>query len=108
MTSGFDMMKLFQEAGRLQEKVSAEQNKLAGKQYEGEAGAGMGKVLVNGLQEVVAIHLEPDALKDLGIDAILELIASATNVALQKARDGSKTDMMQVFQEMAKGFVGSE
>lgn len=104
MTQGFDMMKLFKEAGRIQEKVNAEQTKLAEKHYEGEAGAGMVKVVVNGLQDVVSIQVEPDSLKELGMESILELICAATNIGLQKAREGSKTDMMQVFQEMAKGF----
>jgi DNA-binding YbaB/EbfC family protein len=108
MTQGFDIMKLFQEAGRIQERVSSEQSKLAAKHYAAEAGAGMVTVTVNGIQEVISIHVDPDAMENLGLEAVLELVTAATNVALQKARDASKDDMMHLFQEMTKGLTTPE
>jgi len=108
MVGGMDLMKLFQQAGQIQERVNSEQGRMAEKQYDAEAGAGMVKVTVNGLQDVMAIHVEESALKDLGLEAVLELVVAATNLAISKAREASKSEMMGLFQQMAGGMMGGE
>lgn len=108
MVGGFDIMKLIKEAGKIQEKVDSQQQQLGSRHFEAEAGGGMVRVVVNGLLNVVSIHVEPDTIKTLGETAFLELVTGALNEALKQAREGVKGDMLSLFQEMAGDVIGSE
>jgi len=71
---------------RIQEEMSKLQAKLGQIQADGDAGAGMVKVRVNGQMEVLSCHLSDEALKGNDREFLEDLIASATNQALKKAR----------------------
>lgn len=103
MGDSLDLIKLMREAGKIQEKVSAQQGELAQKHYEAEAGAGMVRAKVNGLLEVISIDVEKEALENLGLESVLELSIAALNEALKRARDAVKGDMMSLLQDMAGG-----
>ena len=62
---------------------------------EGDAGAGMVKVRVNGRREVVSCHLTDEALKSGDKELLEDLIKAAVNQALQKIQQ-------QVAEESAK------
>ncbi len=102
---GFDFMKLMQQAGQMQEMVTAQQEELGRKYYEAAAGGGMVTAKVNGLLEVQSIQAEEAALKSLGLDSLLELITGAVNEALKKARESAKSDMMSQLQSLAGGVL---
>ena len=71
---------------KIQEEMEKLQAKLGQMVSEGDAGAGMVKVRVNGKMEVLACTLSDEAAR-LGDKEMLEdLIRSAVNQALQKAR----------------------
>lgn len=108
MNQGFDLMKLMREMGKIQEKVGSQQQALAAKHYDAEAGGGMVRAKVNGLLEVVSLHTEKEAVESLGIDSIMELIVGAINEALKRAREAVKGDMMGQFQEMAGSLFKGE
>jgi len=108
MGEGFDLLKLMREAGKIQEKVSQQQEELTQKRYTAEAGGGMVRATVNGALEVISIEVEDGALDSLGLNSILELGVAALNEALQRARDGVKGDMMSLFQNMAGGAIKGE
>lgn len=108
MGQGFDLMKLIREAGKMQEKVSSQQQKLATQYYEAEAGGGMVRAKVNGIMEVVSLHVEKEALEGLGIDSVLELLAGAINEAMKKARESVKGNMMDMLQDMTGGILNDK
>ncbi|MBX3415316.1 MAG: YbaB/EbfC family nucleoid-associated protein [Pirellulales bacterium] len=68
--------------GRLQD-VSEE---LRGRRVTGGAGAGMVEVDMNGLQEVLAVRIEPKLVSDGDRELIEDLVKSAVNDAVVKAR----------------------
>ena len=53
---------------------------------EGDAGAGMVKVKMNGAMEMISCALSDDLLKLNDKEMLEDLIKAATNVALQKVR----------------------
>ncbi len=84
----------------IQQKVQQIQEELAKKTVEGESGAGAVRVTVNGRLEVQRVELDPHmigAFAGEGADAdkemVEELIASATNAALEKAQQMMREEM---------------
>jgi DNA-binding YbaB/EbfC family protein len=74
---------------RIREEAEAMQQRLAQLSAEGDAGAGMVKVKVNGKMEILAVALSDEAVK-LGDREMLEdLIKAAANQALAKVRQQS-------------------
>jgi len=71
-------------------KIKDEMEKLQGRlsqiSAEGDAGAGMVKVKVNGHMEVQACRLSDEAIKLQDKEMLEDLVASAANQALKRAR----------------------
>jgi len=80
-----DLMKLVGQAGKIKENIAAAQQKAKNRTAVGEAGAGLVKVTVNGLSEVVQVTIDPEALKDP--ETLGPLLVAATNLALQRGRE---------------------
>jgi len=79
----FGMMK---NLPKIKEEMEKLQSKLAQLHAEGEAGAGMVKVRVNGHMEVLKCTISDEALKANDKEFLEDLIAGATNQALKKVR----------------------
>ncbi len=69
---------------KMQEEMEKLQAQLAQITVEGDAGGGMVKVTVNGKMDVVKCVIADEALKDK--ELLEDLLAAATNQALQKAK----------------------
>ena len=89
----FDMFKNLGQMGsvlknlpKLREEMEQMQHRLAQITAEGDAGAGMVKVTVNGKLELVRLTLAEDALKSGDREMLEDLIKGAVNQALGKAR----------------------
>ena len=95
-----DFLKLFKDAHKIQEQFNQKQAELEALTFEGEAGAGMVKALVNGRQDVVKIIVEVGAMQKIGESAVADLIAGAVNDALKKSKEHAKTGMLEVFQNL--------
>ena len=90
-------------AKEMRAKLEAMQAELARKRVEADAGAGAVRVTVNGRFEVVAVRLDPPMLAALVGDGaeedrqmIEDLIAAATNAAMEKARDLAQDEMRKL------------
>ena len=77
---------LMQALPRIQEEVGKLQQRMGQLVAEGDAGAGMVKVRVNGRYEVLAVQLTDEALKDNDREMLEDLIKAATNQAVNKVR----------------------
>lgn len=84
---------------KIQEEMARLQAKMAEITAEGDAGAGMVKVRVNGKMEVVACTLSDDALKGGDKELLEDLFVAAVNQAMKKAKE-------QVAEETSKMAVG--
>lgn len=72
---------------KLQEEMSQMQERLAQVTAEGDAGAGMVKVKVNGKFDLVACVISDDAMNLNDREMLQDLIKSAVNQAVAKARE---------------------
>jgi DNA-binding YbaB/EbfC family protein len=71
---------------KIQEEVQQLQERIGRIVAEGDAGAGMVKVRVNGRMEVLACTLTDEAMKAGDREMLEDLIKAATNQAITRAR----------------------
>lgn len=84
-----DMMK---QAQQLQEKMQALQEQAAAAEVEGEAGAGMVKVVMTGRHDVRKVTLDPSLLSE-DKEILEDLLAAAVNDAVRKIEQKSSAIM---------------
>jgi DNA-binding YbaB/EbfC family protein len=84
-----DLMKQAQE---MQQKMLAAQEELASREYEGQSGAGMVKVIMNGNRDVRRVEID-DAVMSEDKEVLEDLLAAAVNDAVKKVEAGSKDAM---------------
>ena len=80
------MMGMLKNMPKLQAAMAEMQQKLAQISADGNAGAGMVVVAVNGRMEVTKCVISEEALKLGDRDMLADLVMAATNMALAKAR----------------------
>jgi len=77
---------------KVQQKMEAVQEELAGMTVEGSAGGGMVKVVANGKQEILSIKIDPEVLSD-DVEMVEDMVVAATNQALSKSQELSQEKM---------------
>jgi hypothetical protein len=106
-----EIMKLIRFAQSEAPRMREEMAKLV---VEGSAGGDMVKVRVNGKQEILDCKIEPEVFAERDAEMLEDLVVSATNQALQKARSALVEKVGQLpggpdisgIQEMLKGLSG--
>ncbi len=78
---------------RLKEEMARVQESMGRLVAEGDAGAGLVKVRVNGRQEVVGCTLSEEALRAPDKEMLEDLIKAATNQALEKSRSLAREEL---------------
>jgi len=89
-----NLASLIKQAKGLQENMQKIQEEMAARRYEGEAGAGWVRAVVNGKKELLELKIDPQAVTDL--ELLQELIKSALSAAGRKAEEALKTEMSQL------------
>jgi len=85
-----DMMK---QAGAMQAKMEELQEKIAGLEAEGTAGAGLVKVTLNGKGYAARVQLDPSLMKESEREVAEDLITAAINDAKSKLERESQEQM---------------
>jgi DNA-binding YbaB/EbfC family protein len=85
-----DLSGLMHEAQRIQQEMKRVQGELAEKTVEASAGGGLVTARVNGLQELVAVKIDPAAVKTDEIDLLEDLIVAAVAQAMRKSQEMAK------------------
>ena len=99
MSKGFgDLMK---QAQKLQAKMMALQEELAGKTVEATAGGGMVSVVVNGKQEIISITIDPEVVDRQEIEMLQDLIIAAVNDGIRRAQQIWSEEMKKLTGGMA-------
>ena len=80
------VMGLMKQLPKIKEEMDRLQQRLAQITAEGDAGAGMVKVRVNGKQEVIACTVSEEAVKTGDREMLGELVRGAVNQAWSKVR----------------------
>lgn len=89
------MQQLMKQANQMQNKMKKLQAELAEKEYEITSAGGAVTVKVNGDNQVLALSIDEDAWKD-DKEMAEDLIVTAVNEALKKAKDESSAAMEKV------------
>jgi DNA-binding YbaB/EbfC family protein len=94
------MMSLLGNLPKMREQVEGLQSRIAQITADGDAGAGMVKVRVNGRMEVLSLNLSDEALKGGDREMLEDLIKSAVNQAITKARQAVAEETGKMAQGM--------
>lgn len=90
------MQNLMRQANQLQMKIKKRQEELAISEYEGTSGGGAVLVKVKGDNVVTALKISEDVMKSGDVEMLQDLIITAANDALKKARDTQAAEMEKV------------
>src|SRR5262245_51506542 len=94
------VMGLMKNLPKLQAAMGQMQQKLGQISVEGNAGAGMVRVTVNGRMEVTRCVISEDAVKLNDREMLADLVMAATNMAMGKAREEVAKASEAVAQEL--------
>jgi DNA-binding YbaB/EbfC family protein len=88
-----NLQKMAMQMQRDMERVEAE---LREARLEGSAGGGVVRAVVSGKQELVELHLDPDAVDPADVEMLQDLVIAAVNDAVRASRDLEKSKMAAV------------
>lgn len=91
-----DMGRMMKQVQKLQEDMAAAQERLAGIEVEGSSGGGAVKAVCTGQQELRGITIDPAAVDPGDVEMLQDLIVTAVNDALKRARDVAAAEMSRV------------
>jgi DNA-binding YbaB/EbfC family protein len=83
---------LMKQAQMMQENLQKAQAQLAEMEVEGQAGAGMVKVVMTGKHDVKRVHIDPSLMSD-DKEMLEDLIAAAVNDAVRRIETTSQEKM---------------
>lgn len=88
----FDMNNLLQQAQAMQEKMKKMQDDIAQQEVQGESGAGMVKVTMNGRHDVRGVEIDASLMQE-DKEILEDLIAAAVNDAVRKVEKQQQDGM---------------
>ena len=89
-------LSLFKQAQDMQSKLSEIQEGLADKTVEVSTGAGMVKVVANGLNEIVSVHIDDELINMNDREVLEDLIAGAMNEVQKKVKELAQGEMSKL------------
>ena len=84
------------QAQRMQTQIKRLQESLEEETYEGAAGGGLVKVIVDGRQNVKTIEITQEAINPDDLDELADLLTAALNMALSESKETSQTEMRKI------------
>ena len=91
-----DLMKMMKQAQEIQGRMQQVQQDLAALEVEGQSGAGMVKVTLNGKFEARGVKIDPSLLKPEEAEMLEDLILAAFQDAKGKAEAAVQAKMAEV------------
>lgn len=104
----FDIMGMMGKVKEAQAKIKEVQSRLVHLTAEGEAGAGMVKVLVNGDRKVMKIEMDESLITPKDKEMLSDLIVAATNKAMEDIEMKIKTEMKKATEGMIPNIPGMD
>lgn len=104
----FDIMSMMNKVKEAQTKIKAVQQELVHLRAEGEAGAGMVRVIVSGDRKVVDIIIDDSLLNPGDKEMLKDLIVAATNIALAAVEVKIKDKMRSATEGMMPNIPGMD
>ena len=91
-----DWQQLFQLSQQVQGRLQQLQRDLAEQTFEGQAGGGLVKVVVDGKGTVHSVHLAPEALESRDAELLSDLVLGAVSEAQRKAADALQGELRKM------------
>jgi len=101
-----DMNEILKKAKEVQDEMKKSQAEAKNKQYQGEAGGSLVKVIINGANEVKKVYIDPSLMKNSddetndAKDIIEDLLVAAFNDALKKASEDGGGSIRNIAKNM--------
>ncbi len=83
---------LMKQAQQMQENLKKAQEEIAGMEVEGQAGAGMVKVVMTGRHDVKRVSIDPSLMSD-DKEMLEDLVAAAVNDAVRRVEAATQEKM---------------
>jgi DNA-binding YbaB/EbfC family protein len=83
-------------AAQMQRDMARVEEELHAARLEGSAGGGVVRAVVSGKQELVELHLDPDAVDPADVEMLQDLVVAAVNDAVRASRDLEKAKMAAI------------
>ena len=93
---GGNMQKMMKQFQKMQAEMERVQQELADDRVEGTAGGGVVRVVVNGHQEFVEIHIDPAAVDPDDVEMLEDLVLAACSEAVRKSKQVAESKMAKV------------
>ena len=87
---------MFKQAQDMQSKISKIQEGLADKTVEVSTGGGMVKVVANGLNEIISVHIDDELINMSDRGMLEDLITGAMNEVQKKVKELAQGEMSQL------------
>ena len=91
-----DLMKMMKQAQELQGRMQKMQEELTGLEVEGQSGAGLVKIKLNGKLDVRGLKIDPSLIKPEDAEMLEDLIVAAFQDAKMKAEAAVQVKMQEV------------
>ncbi len=91
-----NMKNMMKQAQQLQNKMAKMQEEMAEKTIEASSGGGMIKVVANGKQEILSIHIEKEVVDPEDVEMLQDLILAAVNEALMQSQKMVSEEMSKL------------
>ena len=91
-----DLMKMMKQAQEMQGRMQKMQEELAALEVEGQSGAGMVKVVLNGKGDMRAVRIDPGLVKPGEHEMIEDLVMAAFTDAKSKVEAAMQDKMQEV------------
>ncbi len=101
-----NMMDMFGKMKEVQSRMKDAQQNLSAVTETGDAGAGMVKVTVNGLKNVLSIEIDPDLIKAEDREMLQDLIVAATNKAIGAVETKAREHLRQATEGLLPNIPG--
>jgi DNA-binding YbaB/EbfC family protein len=101
-----NMMDMFGKMKEVQSRMKDAQQNLSAVTETGDAGAGMVKVTVNGLKNVLSIDIDPDLIKPNDREMLQDLIVAATNKAISAVEVKAREHLRQATEGLLPNIPG--
>jgi DNA-binding YbaB/EbfC family protein len=99
----FNMADQFNLLQKVQKEMAELQDALEDMSVEGTAGGGMVTVKATGKQKILTVKIDSEVVDPEDVEMLEDLIAAATNQALDKSREMAQEEM----QKIAGGVLGN-
>ncbi|OYX14482.1 MAG: DNA-binding protein [Algoriphagus sp. 32-45-6] len=104
----FDFMGMMGKVKEAQARIKEVQSKLVHLTAEGESGAGLVKVFVNGERKVLKIEMDESMLSPNDREVLSDLIVAATNKAMEAIDIKIKAEMKTATEGMLPNIPGMD